>query len=231
MDPKTDILLGVSNAADPARIKEAVGKLRALSVDQGEFASMLNANRTTASGTTSSGPEDALTPPSPSMTPGSKASTAAKPNGIGGVFNQLEAFIMQTFIQSMLPKDAPAVYGKGTAGDVWKGMLAEKMGNEVAKSGQLGIAKRLGASSITTGTIPRNAPPSAVMSQNMMMAGLVNKPMAPAMPAPAGFAQALTSLQETQASKQPAKTLHAWATTVENKTLHSWATTVEKEQG
>jgi hypothetical protein len=51
--------------------------------------------------------------------------------------------MLQTFIQSMLPKNAPNVYGKGTAGEVWKSMLSDKMASEIARSGQVGIAKRL----------------------------------------------------------------------------------------
>lgn len=224
MDPKTDILLGVSNAADPARIREAVGKLKALSGDQGEFAGMVAANKASATfGTTSStGPEDALTPPSASLTPGSKTTVASSTTGLGDVFNKLEAFIMQTFIQSMLPKDAPAVYGKGTAGDVWKGMLAEKMGNEVAKSGQLGIAKRLSSGGITGSALPRATPPPSVMPRAVTMASLVNNPTASAMPAPANFAKALTALQETPGPTQ---------VTQGTKALHAWATTVVKEQG
>jgi peptidoglycan hydrolase FlgJ len=226
MDPKSDILLGVSNAADPARFRAAVSKLRALSSDQGEFATMLASNKPAAqpaaTPSASTGPEDALTPPSGSATPGSKATLASSTTGLGDVFNKLEAFIMQTFIQSMLPKEAPAVYGKGTAGDVWKGMLAEKMGNEVAKSGQLGIAKRLASGGITGSAVPRAAPPPSVMPRTVTMASLINNPTGSAMPAPANFAKALTALQETHA---PAPA------TPSSKTLHSWATTVEKEQG
>ena len=54
---------------------------------------------------------------------------------------------MQTFIQSMLPKNAKNVFGKGIAGDIWKSMLAEKLANEVGRSGQVGLAKRLQAGS------------------------------------------------------------------------------------
>lgn len=220
MDPKTDILLGVSNAADPARIREAVGKLKELSGDKGEFATMLASSKGWS--TTSTGPEDALAAPSASMTPGSKVTVASNSTGLSDVFNKLEAFIMQTFIQSMLPKDAPAVYGKGTAGDVWKGMLAEKMGNEVAKSGQLGIAKKLSSGSITGSAVARAAPPAAVMPRTQTMASLVNNPTASAMPPPSNFAKALTALQETSS---PAPTVPG------TKALHAWATTVVKEQG
>lgn len=225
MDAKSDILLGVSNAADPARFREAVSKLRSISGEPGDFTAMLASSKSqgqTPARGASSGPEDGIAPPSASPVPGSKATVASSTTGIGDVFNKLEAFIMQTFIQSMLPKDAPAVYGKGTAGDVWKSMLAEKMGNEVAKSGQLGIAKRLASGGITGSAVPRATPPPTVMPRTVTMASLVNNPTSSAMPAPANFAKALAALQETQAPAQG---------TTAAKTLHAWATTVEKEQG
>jgi hypothetical protein len=46
----------------------------------------------------------------------------------------------------MLPKNATNVYGKGTAGEVWRSMLAERIGEELAKSGQVGVAERLESS-------------------------------------------------------------------------------------
>ena len=36
-----------------------------------------------------------------------------------------EAFVLQSFIQEMLPKKAEGVYGSGIAGDIWRSMLAE----------------------------------------------------------------------------------------------------------
>ena len=53
--------------------------------------------------------------------------------------------MLQSFIRTMLPKNAENVFGKGTAGEVWKSMLAEKLADEIARSGQIGIAKRLAA--------------------------------------------------------------------------------------
>ena len=50
---------------------------------------------------------------------------------------------MQSFIQTMLPKNSKSFFGKGTAGEVWKSMLAEKLGAQIAGSGQVGLAKRL----------------------------------------------------------------------------------------
>jgi hypothetical protein len=90
-------------------------------------------------------------------------------------------------------------------------MLAEKMGGEVAKSGQLGIAKRLAQAGMTTGSIARDAPAASLVSLNATLPSLSGKPM----PSTAGFSKALTALQETAQAEKPAtKTLHAWTTTV-----------------
>jgi peptidoglycan hydrolase FlgJ len=45
----------------------------------------------------------------------------------------------------MLPKESEEVFGKGTAGGVWKSMLAEQLGNQLAKGNGIGIAKQLAA--------------------------------------------------------------------------------------
>ncbi len=55
---------------------------------------------------------------------------------------QFEAFVLQCFIEPMLPS-ADGVYGGGTAGGFWKSMLAEKLAVEMAKGGGIGIAARL----------------------------------------------------------------------------------------
>lgn len=56
---------------------------------------------------------------------------------------EFEAFILRSFVETMLPDDATASYGSGTAGDIWKGMHAEQIGNAMARSGGIGIAEQL----------------------------------------------------------------------------------------
>ncbi|WP_208978919.1 hypothetical protein [Pseudovibrio denitrificans] len=36
---------------------------------------------------------------------------------------KLESAILQTFVKSMLPKEMETVYGGGTAGTMWKGLM------------------------------------------------------------------------------------------------------------
>lgn len=56
---------------------------------------------------------------------------------------QFEAFVLQSFIEEMLPKSADSVFGGGLAGDYWRSMLAERMAGEVAGRGGIGVAKMI----------------------------------------------------------------------------------------
>jgi hypothetical protein len=62
-------------------------------------------------------------------------------------YRKFEAFILQSFIQSMLPESSETSYGSGTAGEVWRSLAAEQMGKTIADAGGLGIAERLYADS------------------------------------------------------------------------------------
>ena len=56
---------------------------------------------------------------------------------------KFEAVVLSTFVQAMMPKDATSVFGEGLSGDMWKAQMAEKMGEQLAKNGGIGIADRL----------------------------------------------------------------------------------------
>lgn len=59
---------------------------------------------------------------------------------------EFEAFVLQSFIQEMLPKTANDVYGSGIAGDIWRSMLSEKLAYQVAERGGIGIADQVRSS-------------------------------------------------------------------------------------
>jgi flagellar protein FlgJ len=69
-------------------------------------------------------------------------------------YQRFEAMILQKFIGSMLPQDSEELYGKGTAGEIWKGMMAEQLGMVLAKGGGIGIADRMLADQIGVGVAP-----------------------------------------------------------------------------
>jgi len=78
----------------------------------------------------------------------------------------------------MLPKDSSNVFGQGTAGDMWRSMLAEQVAQQIAKSGALGLAKRLFAThelqprdwSAHPGEASKAASDAAQMSANILSA-------------------------------------------------------------
>ena len=51
--------------------------------------------------------------------------------------------LINSFVGEMLPKEAGSVFGEGTAGDVWRSMLSEQIARQIAKSGALGLSRRL----------------------------------------------------------------------------------------
>lgn len=151
--PPSDIVLGVALAADPAKYRAAAERLQRMGavaraeLDVSTWQASVQAQApqaTAAPAATADANPAGIAAPRASVGQPRQARNAAD------AFGQLEAFMMQTFIQSMLPKNASHVFGKGTAGEVWKSMLAEKMAGEIARSGQVGIAKRLQAGKVAS---------------------------------------------------------------------------------
>lgn len=136
--PASDIVLDVARAADPDRYRAAVDRL-----------ARLRATADAAAPAPAAAFDAALSPsaadrPAPTSAPAAGASRSNVRSGLNA-YGQFEAFVLQSFLQSMMPRNATSVFGKGTAGEFWRSMLAEKMGDELARSGQVGIARRLAA--------------------------------------------------------------------------------------
>jgi peptidoglycan hydrolase FlgJ len=135
INPPSDIVLDVLNAADPLRSEATTQRLNALGAGASDdFAKAL----------------DAVRQPSVSPLVGmadarsrllDKGMAADKKTAHAQV--ELEATLLNNLVGEMLPKDADDVYGQGTAGDVWRSMLGDQIAHQIAKSGELGIAKRL----------------------------------------------------------------------------------------
>lgn len=139
-----DLVLDVLEAADPVTQRTATAKLDALKSTDGDFAAAMDvevgkaaapaAHQTAAK--VFDAPSDAVNGPPVRV---------IKAPASGEVYRKFEAFILQTFVEAMLPKESEEVFGKGTAGGVWKSMLAEQLGNQLAKGKGIGIAERLAA--------------------------------------------------------------------------------------
>ncbi|WP_223999840.1 rod-binding protein [Aureimonas sp. SA4125] len=61
-------------------------------------------------------------------------------SGVMPPSQQFESFVLRSFVESMLPQEESEYFGTGTAGKIWKSMLAERIGDEMAKDGGIGIA-------------------------------------------------------------------------------------------
>lgn len=113
-----DLILDVVRAADPSAAEAARAKLATLSARAGAATFDASANVANA------------------RTTGARAPTPE-------AYVQFEAMVLQSFIQTMLPKENEAVYGEGMAGEMWQSMLAEQLGTTMAKRGGIGIAAHI----------------------------------------------------------------------------------------
>jgi Rod binding domain-containing protein len=137
-NPRTDVILEVLNAADPSRASAAAQRLSSLAASSGAGADFSADLNRAAEPMTASPALDANATAAraiPQAPAGSERLNKAK--------TQFEAMMLEPLIGEMFPKDATQVFGQGTAGDMWKTMLAEQVSMQVARSGALGLAKRL----------------------------------------------------------------------------------------
>src|SRR5580698_59128 len=138
-NPRTDVVLEVASAADPSRATLAAQRLNALAgpnAPTADFAADLDRVAKPGSATTAPlpGGADARS---------RLAEAQGGPDKMNQAKTQFEAMMLNSFVSELLPKDTGEVFGQGTAGDMWRSMLAEQVSTQIAKSGKLGLAKRL----------------------------------------------------------------------------------------
>ncbi|MFS8181000.1 rod-binding protein [Pseudovibrio denitrificans] len=144
IQPVSDLVLDVINQADPTEVRAATRALKApavvskdLPVSEPSWASssfsrfMAEAESAKAKG--QEGVEQL----------NSMANRYSQKLDNADLGEKLESAILQTFVKSMLPKEMETVYGGGTAGTMWKGLMAEQLANQLAKSGSIGLAEML----------------------------------------------------------------------------------------
>lgn len=141
----TDLIMGVINAAQPSSIAAADAKLNAKSVSRIEVAAagekfakeLLNSAQ-------QSGPAKDLSDLRSAFNSPSQAEAHKK----------FEAMVLHQFVQHMLPSDTSVIFGEGMSGDVWKGMMAQQIGDAIAKGGGIGIADQMLADNKTVNANP-----------------------------------------------------------------------------
>lgn len=118
----SDILVDAMKAANPQQAAEARLKLQKLSA----LSNAASADAPKFSAEVSAGNRRTAVQESPRE-----------------VLQKFESVVLSTFVQAMMPKEASSVYGEGLSGDMWKAQMAEKIGEQLAKNGGIGIADRL----------------------------------------------------------------------------------------
>ena len=144
ISPPSDLILDVARAVDPLSYSQAAEKLARMGSaqpadgDADAFAELMDEMKSPAQPFVRSDPAALLTNVR-------NNEVIARGSGPAGAYEKFEAFVLQSFLQSMLPESSPALFGSGTSGEVWRSMLAEQLGAQLAKSGGIGVAERIAA--------------------------------------------------------------------------------------
>lgn len=144
--PTPDLVLDVLQAADPVAQRAATAKLDTSKIGASDFGATFE-SRIGSAAASASVADNQSSANTTRVDPG--LSAAAAPARVinapssSDVYRKFEAFVLQVFVDTMLPKGAQDIFGKGTAGDVWRSMMAEQLGNQLAQGKGIGIAKQL----------------------------------------------------------------------------------------
>ncbi len=147
--PPSDIILDVARAANPERLAAATTRLQTFAAQRGDapvFAEAVDgvSARRSARRSANAGPLDPSTTLARLSDKGSTRRAEEKAP-IHAPFRQFEAVVLRSFVESMMPAKNEVAFGKGTAGQIWKGLLADEIGQAVARAGGIGIAKQVAA--------------------------------------------------------------------------------------
>lgn len=133
INPPSDLVLDVARAADPQAYRLATERLKSISASTGPMVADADTGL----------PRDFVSF-SESLGSGIRINPEGQ-NATNPAYRKFEAFMLQSFVQSMFTSDTTATFGKGIAGDYWKSMMAEAMANKMADTGGVGIARMLEA--------------------------------------------------------------------------------------
>ncbi|QGM97998.1 rod-binding protein [Methylocystis parvus] len=130
--PATDLISDVARAANPTKAHLALERLERASAMRADLARhRFDSASLTATGvTTFQHSSSSATAPKGDAT----APTAAR---------KFEAFLLQSWLEMLLPKEETGVFGSGAASGVWRSLMAERLGEQLAQAGGIGVQKLL----------------------------------------------------------------------------------------
>lgn len=168
ISPPSDIILDVAKNADATRETAAVRRLEALAAgDDGR-------GETFASTLDQLAPAPKVLVQTVNAPSGHAQAVPKSGDRLTKVAQDFEASLLTPLVNEMMPKESSAYFGQGNTGDIWKSMLSEQIAHQLAKSGTLGLARRLfathpiegllghrGAASSATAAVERTAQASS----------------------------------------------------------------------
>ncbi len=137
INPASDIVLDVARAADPGASLAAMQRLSRLGLAEPAtgFASALAQTEPAEPGDGELRGRIATMNAAPAPAAGAPTDDRAK------AYKGLEQLVLQRLVETMLPNEESGVFGSGTAGDVWRSMLAEQLAKQIGKTVDLGLVK------------------------------------------------------------------------------------------
>jgi len=140
ISPPSDIVLDVLNNADPSRLEVAQAQLKA-----GQATAEAQRLASTDASFDATLRKDAVSEAHKLK----HRLDGVEKKQVPETYRKFEAMVLQNFIKTMLP-ESDEIYGKGSSGEIWRGMMAEQIANEIAREGGIGIADKLGDGGSTT---------------------------------------------------------------------------------
>jgi peptidoglycan hydrolase FlgJ len=171
-NPRTDVVLEVASAADPSRASLAAQRLNALAganAAAADFAADIDRAAQASSTAAVANGADARS---------RLAEAPGGPDKVAQAKTQFEAMMLNSFVGELLPKDTSDFFGQGVAGDMWRSMLADQVSMQIAKSGKLGLARRLFATHEFDLRSARPGEGGSIASSAQMSANILSAPAA-----------------------------------------------------
>lgn len=150
INPPSDLVMDVARAADPQAYRMAAERLKSAASD------MRTAMAASSSGVTREYFAN--------LASGNSAPAGAQ-GAVSPAYRKFEAFMLQSFVQSMFTSDTSTTFGKGIAGEYWKSMMSEAMATKMADAGGVGIARMLEEQAARNGQA--EAPVTAALGQTI----------------------------------------------------------------
>lgn len=131
--PATDIVSDVARAADPAKAAVAMKRLEDIGGEKMRGV----------------GTDFALLAPSPVRArhagPLTTIDTGASRDRVTplSATQKFEAYLLQSWLEIILPKQDSGVYGTQAGSDVWRSMMAEQIATQITRAGGIGVHRLL----------------------------------------------------------------------------------------